>query len=1204
MRRITTLKHETARVAENTTLSHSEKVRINAAKYLAMMAPVIVALERRLTSTSRTTENPREAWFQEQFGSSLKRAIEVFKAPPVGSASLSGVWRPFDIITTDLVNHQKKSTILLSEVSPGLAALQSSEAPMPGLGFHSSIVVRDSFAFPKEEGSLFTSYNQPGIVTVASFSSHVTVLSTKTKPKKLQILGSDGSVYPYLLKGREDLRLDARIMQLLQAVNSMLSTHGETRRRALTVRHYSVTPISGRAGLIQWIEDLTSMYSVYKAWQERSVVASGTNLSHGMPSVPRPSDLFYGKIIPALKEKGLRKVISRRDWPQDVKRNVLLELIKETPRQLLHRELWCASEGISSFRAKLDHFSGSVAVISIVGYILGLGDRHLDNILVDFRSGDVVHIDYNVCFDKGLRLKIPEIVPFRLTHTIQAALGLTGVEGVFRKNCEAVLQVLQGNKDVLLMLLQVFLWDPLVEWMRGDGHDEAVIGGEERRGMDLAVSLSLFASRLQEIRVPLQEHHDQILLTLPAAAMALENLVRADDRLEQAVALYSQAEQKRRAAVHAEGAAMSAFVEATSDHDKTQEVFSAQAQELEKTKVLIIEAARKLILWVTQHASVLEALRLGSVPEFETIVQVTSSPETLSLKSAVLTIGAPLAVIPEPAQKHCQEIDREVAMLTAARQEALLIAVQSMKAYSMALQQLVPVNYVASSHVHSWAEVLQVLSQDLSADVLVVAKRRAVDLIAQCHDAQDESIQQNYDEVRLRYERQYRDLQKLRGDLNDLEAVANPETLRKSKDRFLSTVTAHLQYLARDYGSEAEEKQSKFIWVLHKSATTLYNQNWDGLKRLQYRFRKQSGASDSLDEDQADKWFVDDLKTMIDKWMLLADNVVEVGKLGAKSGGDQKFGVPTWLNPLTSRTAQWGPKLSACVSAVGEFFQQMTGSVLPEILSAVISHDASITEAFTSFTQIRENVDRFVQHETESRNHKSQEVAGADGVDNYSWEDIDYSQTDFSGRKDISFEEIVERYNMLVDTNSDSGLHLRRGKVLVTAFAQLFSRLESLDQGLIPLLREISSENHYNLMDEVDVETTEDFGDVWNDPRLSQEKAFFVWKVRLIEGVLDSCISAIQDPSEHILQLEMRLKARLLWFLGQYLGYRLMSVLLLFVKETHPLRANPGSLSKTFWILGHNRGIALQKLRIFVVVHAAYHMHLSSSSSLDKTCFH
>lgn len=149
-------------------------------------------------------------------------------------------------------------------------------------------------------------------------------------------------------------------------------------------------------------------------------------------------------------------------------------------------------------------FSGSVAAMSMVGHILGLGDRHLDNILMDFCSGDMVHIDYNVCFDKGQRLKIPEIVPFRLTQTIEAALGMTGIEGTFRSNCESVIGVLRKNKDIILMLLEVFVWDPLVEWTRGDFHDDAAIGGEERKGMELAVSLSLFASRVQEIRVPLQ----------------------------------------------------------------------------------------------------------------------------------------------------------------------------------------------------------------------------------------------------------------------------------------------------------------------------------------------------------------------------------------------------------------------------------------------------------------------------------------------------------------------------------------------------------------------------------------------------------------------------------------------------------------------------------------------------------------------------
>ena len=50
----------------------------------------------------------------------------------------------------------------------------------------------------------------------------------------------------------------------------------------------------------------------------------------------------------------------------------------------------------------------------------------------------VVHIDYNVCFEKGLQLRVPEKVPFRLTQNLHCALGLTGVEGVFRNSCEQV----------------------------------------------------------------------------------------------------------------------------------------------------------------------------------------------------------------------------------------------------------------------------------------------------------------------------------------------------------------------------------------------------------------------------------------------------------------------------------------------------------------------------------------------------------------------------------------------------------------------------------------------------------------------------------------------------------------------------------------------------------------------------------------------
>ena len=50
----------------------------------------------------------------------------------------------------------------------------------------------------------------------------------------------------------------------------------------------------------------------------------------------------------------------------------------------------------------LQSYARSTAVMSMVGYIIGLGDRHLDNVLIDMTTGEVVHIDYNVCFEKGL----------------------------------------------------------------------------------------------------------------------------------------------------------------------------------------------------------------------------------------------------------------------------------------------------------------------------------------------------------------------------------------------------------------------------------------------------------------------------------------------------------------------------------------------------------------------------------------------------------------------------------------------------------------------------------------------------------------------------------------------------------------------------------------------------------------------------------
>jgi len=48
-------------------------------------------------------------------------------------------------------------------------------------------------------------------------------------------------------------------------------------------------------------------------------------------------------------------------------------------------------------------YTRSVATTSIVGHVLGLGDRHASNILMDHKTGEVVHIDLGIAFDQVRR---------------------------------------------------------------------------------------------------------------------------------------------------------------------------------------------------------------------------------------------------------------------------------------------------------------------------------------------------------------------------------------------------------------------------------------------------------------------------------------------------------------------------------------------------------------------------------------------------------------------------------------------------------------------------------------------------------------------------------------------------------------------------------------------------------------------------------
>ncbi|EPY42941.1 hypothetical protein AGDE_00982 [Angomonas deanei] len=115
-------------------------------------------------------------------------------------------------------------------------------------------------------------------------------------------------------------------------------------------------------------------------------------------------------------------------------------------------------------------YTKSTALWSIAGHIVGLGDRHGENLMLDVRTGEMMHVDFACMFDKGETLEVPERVRFRLTQNLIDGMGIIGADGPFRSNCEIALRVQVKSKDAVMSVVETLLYDPLVEWTNTRSH--------------------------------------------------------------------------------------------------------------------------------------------------------------------------------------------------------------------------------------------------------------------------------------------------------------------------------------------------------------------------------------------------------------------------------------------------------------------------------------------------------------------------------------------------------------------------------------------------------------------------------------------------------------------------------------------------------------------------------------------------------------
>ncbi|CAM9712299.1 unnamed protein product, partial [Chrysoparadoxa australica] len=139
--------------------------------------------------------------------------------------------------------------------------------------------------------------------------------------------------------------------------------------------------------------------------------------------------------------------------------------LEHTAGQDLYKVLWLKSKNSEVWLDRRTNYTRSLAVMSMVGYMLGLGDRHPSNLMQDRNTGKILHIDFGDCFEVAMhREKFPERIPFRLTRMLVNAMEVSGTEGNFRVTCERVMTALRENRDSLIAMLEAFVHDPLISW--------------------------------------------------------------------------------------------------------------------------------------------------------------------------------------------------------------------------------------------------------------------------------------------------------------------------------------------------------------------------------------------------------------------------------------------------------------------------------------------------------------------------------------------------------------------------------------------------------------------------------------------------------------------------------------------------------------------------------------------------------------------
>ncbi|OHT06128.1 PIKK family atypical protein kinase [Tritrichomonas foetus] len=357
--------------------------------------------------------------FISSFGQMFQRSRMLFEKYKLGDVTaIRAMWDSFRSIFAELDDRMKKTeTIQLSKVSEELANKRGFDLAIPG-----------TYNVDAPSPQLFM------------IEPTLQVLSTQQHPRCVYMVDNDGVRWKFLLKGNEDLRLDQRIMQFFNLINSLLMTNRNTLDLDVSILKYAIVPFAPNAGLITWVTGADTFQQLVVDYRTHREVRQSVELEI--------SQQFVGPIFNSLSSLQRYEIFNM--------------VASQTHANELREMLWLRSPDPPSWLQRNRNFTISTALMSMAGYAIGLGDRHPSNIMVQRHTGRVIHIDFGDSFEvANNRTVFAERVPFRMTRMIVNALDGGCVDGLFRKCCEELLWVLRENQSSVIAQLEVFVHEPI-----------------------------------------------------------------------------------------------------------------------------------------------------------------------------------------------------------------------------------------------------------------------------------------------------------------------------------------------------------------------------------------------------------------------------------------------------------------------------------------------------------------------------------------------------------------------------------------------------------------------------------------------------------------------------------------------------------------------------------------------------------------------